>query len=544
MFSLKRKRSRDHNLTTVDPTRDDYLKNNNNLLFESRLESFIKKTIERQAALAIQNAMDISDVVSPITGIDTDVLKMQIAYGASDPHTYVDNLLDLLKGRFAGNVIKNNIIIRNMKANQTKSLEIIRKSLLEDTVNGDFIYDIFKLCVNNTNRMNKDVHYYYYQQQYTSTINTDEAIVSAPSADSARNESKTTGDDEDENTGEGEDEGEGEGEGDAPSDKGDIVQQVVDKLKTVLRGSNDIPNDSTDENYLYNHVKNVLNKAGDLLLLGDDLSQHQRQSSMTGEELFLLSTTPDPDTSMRAIKEILIQVEDMINLNFSKGESQLNTLEEIAVLRSFFDKILHLKTNVLVSQYRLFLSFIVMYSLLYDLEHNTRIYLKKKRGCEYRLLFDTIDTNEDKFLLSKLNTKDSIFILSLMVLFLGPCVESFLCPGNPYITAIRFINDIDSVWRGRSSHVNISMKIKRIVDQLTARETFLKERKDCKSINTINAYISQNSESDALLNPLHCILSDIGNVVDTIADGFRDLFMRTTSALLTINCMLRDSKNK
>jgi len=127
MFSLKRKRSRDHNLTTVDPTRDDYLKNNNNLLFESRLESFIKKTIERQAALAIQNAMDISDVVSPITGIDTDVLKMQIAYGASDPHTYVDNLLDLLKGRFAGNVIKNNIIIRNMKANQTKSLEIIRK---------------------------------------------------------------------------------------------------------------------------------------------------------------------------------------------------------------------------------------------------------------------------------------------------------------------------------------------------------------------------------------------------------------------------------
>jgi len=88
------------------------------------------------------------------------------------------------------------------------------------------------------------------------------------------------------------------------------------------------------------------------------------------------------------------------------------------------------------------------------------------------------------------------------------------------------------------------MKIKRIVDQLTARETFLKERKDCKSINTINAYISQNSESDALLNPLHCILSDIGNVVDTVADGFRDLFMRTTSALLTINCMLRDSKNK
>lgn len=195
MFPVKRKRIQGdytrgqsrHTLTTVIPARDDYLKDS--LLFETRLESFVKRMIERQAALSIQNAMDISDIISPNVGVDKDVLKMQAVYSTCDPDTHIENLLNFLKGEFAGSLIENNIILRNMKERRLKSLETIRRCLLEDAMCGDFTYDVFRSCVTLSDKRegsitadnniagNNPYRYRYQHQHCTPVIDAHEASI-------------------------------------------------------------------------------------------------------------------------------------------------------------------------------------------------------------------------------------------------------------------------------------------------------------------------------------------------------------------------------
>nr|BDT62398.1 MAG: wsv308-like protein [Melicertus latisulcatus majanivirus] len=591
MFPLKRKRcNQDYiingsrsNLISIIPARDDYLKDS--LLFETQLESFVKKMIERQTALSIQNAMDISDMISPNVGIASDALKLQVLHSTNDPCVYVENLLGFLRGEFAGDIIKNNIILRNMKDNQIKSLEIIRKCILEDTMSGDFTYDLFDSCIifqssredfttNSHDFLSNNPYRYQYQHQYllpkldsneTLIITKDEADINT---DIAADDDNDAGADDDadavDDAGAGADDdadavddaGAGAVDDDNNNDQHHdteprrtgnrnenntemyIINSVVEKLKSIFNNNCNIRNTTNKDNndcYFYNHVKNIYRKSYDIIVSGEYLSCDHYQPL---EGSFF---TFDYNTSKKSMERLVIQLEDMVHRTFSKGESQLSSIEEITVLRLFLKNILLLKTATLVNQYRLFLSFIVTYSLSHNLSHNVRLYFQKNRMYNCRFS-DTTDTeNDDKFILVKLNNEDSVFILSLLAHFLGPCVETFLCPANLYDTAINFVDSVNSEWG--KNYINISVQIKRILDQLTARETFLKEREQDKSVNTVIHYVVQNTESDILLNPLHCIIADIGKVMELLADRFRDLFRRTISILHIISkIIITDNK--
>jgi len=538
--------------------------------------------IERQAALSIQNAMDISDIISPNVGVDKDVLKMQAVYSTCDPDTYIENLLDFLKGEFAGNLIENNIILRNMKERRLKSLETIRRCLLEDAMCGDFTYDIFRSCVTlsdkregsinaDNNIVSNNPYRYRYQHQHcTPVIDAHEAFIVTMDEQNKSNRSidpshsgndeynkesvpLDSDDDDDDVVDDDDDDDDNDDSVDYKNDdtdkleresKGDtetdIINNVVRMLNAILYDEESTRGEIGKRNdpcYIYNHVKNIFKKSQDILQTGECLSCNHQPI-----EKFLF--TLDHNSSTRSMEDLLAQLEGVINFTFPKGESQLSSIEEITVLRIFFKNILLLKTATLVNRYRLFLSFVVTYSISHNLNHNIRVYFQKNRAYNTHCMMDrTVNPNVDqrvvdKFLLSKLSSEESVFILSLLAHFLGPCLETFLCPANLYDAAINYIDSANSEWGKRYVDVSLSSKIKRILDQIATRETFLKERRKRKSINTVIAYMTENRDSDTLLNPLHCIISDIGNVVEIITDGFRDLFIRTTSALNIISTLI------
>nr|BDT62934.1 MAG: hypothetical protein [Trachysalambria curvirostris majanivirus] len=561
----------------------DVNKCSRNLLIESNLESFMKTMIERNAALSIQNALDIADVISPHMGIEVDMLKSQVTNNLNGPSEFIENLLKLLTGDYRGDMIRNNIILENMKRKQSKSLEIIRKCLLEDVVNEEFTYDAFNKCIRlynsgdhssiyttssiltttiTDNSLSNSSDYNLHYQKFVPSIDENHVIItkktlpknignqSNKGKDDSYNKIYNSNDDDDDDNDPNSDDDNDDDDDDSLILKNDnennsfsidddminvndyirnidLIKNVVNRIKT-LRGTINIQEKNIDDDaYLFHIVKNITNKSQDILLLGKCLRGDTQLNDFQFE--------PEHYKNIRAIEDMLGRVENMIHSTYSKGESQLGSIGEITLIRLFFKNILLQKTAMLVYQYRVYLAFMITFSLTFHINHNIRIDLNKKNS--YKNILDMKkDQDSNKYKLVEISIEDSIFILSVLHYFIGSSFHIFLYSIKSYDAAIDFIDKRNS--EKKNFDTNISYMIDDIYKQLEAREAFLLERNKDESINPIIDYMLENRESDILLNPLHHIILNIGNVIKIIVESFRELFLKTAYACHIIHNVL------
>nr|BDV49930.1 MAG: wsv308-like protein [Metapenaeopsis lamellata majanivirus] len=471
----------------VSSTRDTY--SSDTLLFESRLETFMKKIIERQIALSLQNAMDISDIISPKIGLTSDILKTQIIHSSIDPSQYIDNLLKFLKGQDIGSAMKNNLIMSSMQTNRQKAVDYIKRCVRKNITKGIIQYDVFKACIDvQTNDESDNYTNHYLRRNHGINkiykINKD---VTAEEEGEENINSVIELSDEDK--------------------RESIVENILQKLLLYF------PN-KDNKNILKKKIINICKNANNLLAEGEVLFEDD-----------ITKITPYDNMSNTFMEELLIEMDNIVNYNYTMKENQLTSKDDIDIFKRFVFYILEYKTTNLVYWYKMFLAFSISY--LDDSKENIKIYINKTHTLGH---YQTVKDKTFNFTPIKLN--DRIFLLSFLSLTLGPSLDILINSGNDsYHAAIKFIDE-------SNADEKLSLKIKQIYDQLESRLLFLQERERENTLNTFVKYVTENKETDYLLQPLHDIICDFGNIIDILIVNFRDLILNTINIINMAKQML------
>nr|BDT62851.1 MAG: wsv308-like protein [Metapenaeus joyneri majanivirus] len=623
---------------TIFSGRDSHFESN--ILFENRFEAFTKRMIERQTALSLQNAMDISDVISPNMGISTDTLKAQIVYGSITPSIFLQNVIDFFKGENKSDIVKCNIIMSTMKTKQRKALNIIRKCINNNIGNGILEYEIFKACVyiKDISNVNNGImfynqnsylnHHYHHYNYHLPLINKNMAITVTEEYDDEEKEEtekideeqkreetkgereeeeeegelkyqqqqqqeqqqqqqqeqqqeqqeqqqQKKGEEEEEESGEGrkeeEEGGVGEGRKKEEKDRGgggkeEIQEEYLLKkefnkknIQEILNDGNKkkelidivvsmlmaiIHDDKFNKTNIYQIVKNTIENKKEILFLGQYLitttnnNNNNNNNNNDNDNINNLNISfwiePEYNISAHYMENIFVAFENVINQNYTKNENQIRYEEEIEMLKLFFKNLLCSKIAQLVYLYKIYLTFLTSYSLIHNTTHNIKVYIEKfqsswkcSRGYDIGLLNDT---NSSKFKIVEIDLIDTLFILCFLRLTMGNNFDYLFSQVDSYSAAIAFLDGNDTDFPKET----ISLKIKEIFDSLDSRLCFLKKREMTNMSNHFLDYILEIDQTDKLINPLHCIILDIGDVINAITDKFNNLFIRTTNLINSV----------